>query len=125
MSDQAPVTGRQIHARFVASLLLVLGIFAVPSGGRADAKLDIPDASSLPEAWLVTYDPGDIYWQRFGHNAIWLRDPERGLDHAFNFGFFDFGQEDFLQRFVAGRRLYSSAAQTAARVCSQYQRENS
>lgn len=124
MSDQAPVTGRQIHARFVASWLLVLGIFAAPSAGRADAELDIPEASGLPEAWLVTYGPGDIYWQRFGHNAIWLRDPERGLDHAFNFGFFDFGQADFLQRFVAGRMLYFSAAQPSAREFSQYQREN-
>ncbi len=34
------------------------------------------------EIWLVTYGPGEIYWQRFGHNAIWIRDPGLGLDHA-------------------------------------------
>ena len=61
------------------------------------------------EAWLVTYGPGEIYWQRFGHNAIWLREPG-GLDHTFNFGFFDFEQESFLLRFVQGRMRYFAAA---------------
>ncbi len=61
------------------------------------------------EAWLVTYGPGEVYWQRFGHNAIWLREPG-GLDHTFNFGFFDFEQESFLLRFVQGRMRYFAAA---------------
>ncbi len=65
------------------------------------------------EAWLVTFGPGEIYWERFGHNAIWLREPAVGLDHTFNFGFFDFEQEDFFLRFLRGRMLYFSVAQPA------------
>ncbi|HSH26330.1 MAG TPA: hypothetical protein VK972_00950, partial [Wenzhouxiangella sp.] len=41
------------------------------------------------EAWLVTYGPGQEVWERFGHNAIWLRDAELGLDHVYSFGYFE------------------------------------
>ena len=74
--------------------------------------------------WLVTYGPGEIYWQRFGHNAIWVRDQQLGLDHAFNFGFFDFEQEDFFVRFLQGRMLYFSAARPAREEFSSYINEN-
>ena len=76
------------------------------------------------EAWLVTYGHGTAYWQRFGHNAIWIRDAELGLDHVFNFGFFDFEQENFLWNFLKGRLLYFSAAQAAQREFSQYIKDN-
>jgi hypothetical protein len=76
------------------------------------------------EVWLLTYGPGEIYWQRFGHNAIWIRDTGLGLDHVFNFGFFDFEQENFILRFLQGRLLYFSAAQPAQREFSYYIDEN-
>ncbi len=76
------------------------------------------------EVWLVTYGPGEIYWQRFGHNAIWIRDSDLGLDHVFNFGFFDFEQKNFFLRFLQGRLLYFSAAQPAQREFSSYIDEN-
>jgi hypothetical protein len=76
------------------------------------------------EAWLVTYGPGEIYWQRFGHNAIWIRDAGLGLDHVFNFGFFDFKQENFFVRFLQGRMLYFSAARPAREEFAEYIDEN-
>jgi hypothetical protein len=76
------------------------------------------------EIWLLTYGPGEIYWQRFGHNAIWVRDTDLGLDHVFNFGFFDFKQDKFFLRFLQGRLLYFSAGQPAQREFSSYIDEN-
>ena len=76
------------------------------------------------EAWLVTFGPGQVYWERFGHNAIWLREPAAGLDHTFNFGFFDFEQEDFFLRFMRGRMLYFSVAQPAVREFGFYREDN-
>lgn len=95
-------------------LLLSLACFSAP--GRAQT----PET----EVWLVTYGPGEIYWQRFGHNAIWIRDEGLGLDHVFNFGFFDFEQKGFLRHFVQGRLLYFSAAQPAQSEFAQYINEN-
>ena len=76
------------------------------------------------EVWLVTYGPGEIYWQRFGHNAIWIRDSGLGLDHVFNFGFFDFKQQDFILRFLQGRMLYFSAARPAREEFAGYINED-
>lgn len=76
------------------------------------------------EAWLVTYGPGEHYWERFGHNAIWIRDGGLGLDHVFNFGFFDFEQEDFFLRFLQGRMLYFSAARPAREEFAGYIDDN-
>ena len=82
----------------------------------------VPDDAA--EAWLVTYSPGEIYFERFGHNAIWLREPALGLDHTFNFGFFDFEQEDFFLRFMRGRMLYFSVAQPATAEFELYRQED-
>lgn len=104
--------------RLAGWLILVMSL-ALPLA--AAAQTGEPQAEgSTPEVWLVTYGPGQIYWQRFGHNAIWIRDPELGLDHTFNFGFFDFGQEDFFLRFLQGRMLYFSAAQPAREEFASY-----
>ena len=97
-------------------LLLAAPRLAAQSAGNA--------GEPAPEVWLVSYGPGEIYWQRFGHNAIWIRDPGLGLDHAFNFGFFDFGQEDFFLRFLQGRMLYFSAARPASEEFAAYIDEN-
>jgi hypothetical protein len=95
-------------------VLLYLLVLTWCQAGLANSPLDIPELSDDgAEAWLVTFGPGEIYWERFGHNAIWLREPEAGLDHTFNFGYFDFDQENFLLRFLRGRMLYFSLAQSA------------
>lgn len=106
-------------ARPLALLLtLLLWLFSWPAWAAEQS----PPADT--EVWLVTYGPGEIYWQRFGHNAIWVRDQQLALDHVFNFGFFDFGQEDFFLRFLQGRMLYFSAARPAREEFSAYINEN-
>lgn len=86
------------------------GIPAAPEDGR--------------EAWLVTFGPGPLYFESFGHNAIWLREPAIGLDHTFNFGNFAFEQQDFFLRFLRGRMQYFSLAQPAEMDFEIYQQEN-
>jgi len=86
---------------------------------------EIPEiADDGTEAWLVTFGPGEVYWERFGHNAIWLREPAAGIDHTFNFGYFDFEQEDFFLRFMRGRMLYFSVAQPAQLEFDFYRSQN-
>ena len=108
---------------------MTLGLFIVllawSQSGFAANDSAIPEISANDsEGWLVTFGPGEIYWERFGHNAIWLREPAAGIDHTFNFGFFDFDQEDFFLRFMRGRMLYFSVAQPAAKEFDHYQQEN-
>ena len=100
---------------------IILVALAWSTAGFATEVPEISDHGT--EAWLVTFGPGEVYWERFGHNAIWLREPAAGIDHTFNFGYFDFGQEDFILRFARGRMLYFSVAQPAAREFEFYRQQ--
>lgn len=62
------------------------------------------------EAWLVTYGPGAAVEERFGHNALWVRDEAAGIDRIYNFGFFDFDQPGFYADYAFGRMIYFAAA---------------
>lgn len=68
-------------------------------------------SAQAQEAWLVTYGPGQEVWERFGHNAIWLRDAEQGLDHVYSFGYFEMDRPGFVVDFARGiMRYFGSAA---------------
>lgn len=99
---------RMIH-RSLALLSLLLLIALVPvHAGVARA----PGANL--EVSLVTYGPGDTYWERFGHVAIELRDSVDGEAVSFNYGVFDFDESGFLLNFARGRMHYlMDAAPTA------------
>jgi hypothetical protein len=47
-----------------------------------------------------------------------------GIDHAFNFGYFDFEVKNFILNFVRGRMLYFSLAIPIDREFDQYRKEN-
>ena len=79
--------------RVLAGLLAVLGLAA---NQPASAQAPVPSVS------LVTYGPGQVYWERFGHNALVFRDPLSGRGTSYNYGMFDF-TTGFLAKFVAGR----------------------
>jgi hypothetical protein len=56
--------------------------------------------------YLLTFGWGDVVWERFGHNAIWIRDRAAGTDMTYNWGMFDFNQPHFIWRFVTGDTRY-------------------
>lgn len=58
-----------------------------------------------PVISLVTFAPGEVYWQRFGHNALLVREPS-GAQRLYNYGIFDFQQKNFFLNFARGRMLY-------------------
>jgi len=116
---------RRHRGRAVVLLLLCLFIFLWQKEALAGVGAEMPEIhDGEAQAWLVTFGPGQIYWERFGHNAIWLREPAAGIDYTFNFGFFDFDQKDFSLRFLQGRMLYFSVAQPAGQEFTFYQQEN-
>lgn len=99
-----------------AAALGALLLMAVPGTAPADDHLP-------PRISLLTFGPGAIYWQRFGHNALLVRDHGVGGGTVYNYGYFDFGQEHFLANFVYGRMDYRLAADTLSRTVAQYHRE--
>ncbi len=73
---------------------------------RRDAEEPPTEAASSLEIFLITIGPGREVWERFGHNAIWVRDTLRGIDRAYNYGMFSFEDPGFLGRFVRGEMQY-------------------
>jgi hypothetical protein len=69
---------------------------------------------------VITFGPGEEVWERFGHNALWIHDGQRGTDIAWNWGLFDFAQPDFLQRFLSGDTKYWMAGEDAYRMIGAY-----
>lgn len=78
-------------------------------------------AQDAPRISVLTFGPGEIYWQRFGHNAVLVRDNGRAL--VYNYGFFDWSQDNFLLNFARGEMTYFLAVDTLARTLAQYHHE--
>ncbi len=55
--------------------------------------------------YLLTIDAGDLIYERFGHNAIWIHDATNNTDLAYNWGMFSFGP-GFVTSFLQGRMMY-------------------
>jgi hypothetical protein len=104
---------------FALAALLLLAGGALRTGSRVDAGQ--PGASLSVS--LVTVGPGQIYWERFGHNAILIEDRDTGTTTLYNYGIFDFDQEGFLLNFLRGYMTYRIAAWPAAEDLPQYLRE--
>jgi hypothetical protein len=115
-------------------LTVVFGVLALST-----ASIESASAQSLPPyrptalppvrppeltVYLMTMGPGKRVWERFGHNAIWIHDPARGTDQAYNYGIFDFRQQNFLLRFVQGRMWYSMQGAPAQVYVEEYRRTN-
>jgi Domain of unknown function (DUF4105) len=69
---------------------------------------------------VMTMQPGGIFWERFGHNAIVVDDGERMT--SYNFGFFDPSEDGFALNFLRGRMYYLLAALPLEQDLSYYRR---
>lgn len=67
-------------------------------------------AQAAPRIGIATMQPGEIFFERFGHNAIVVDDSAAGISQgeplSYNFGFFDMGEAGFTGRFVKGDMRY-------------------
>ncbi|HWX66268.1 MAG TPA: DUF4105 domain-containing protein [Rhodanobacter sp.] len=84
-------------------LLLVLLMLVMLAPAHASVA-NAPGANI--EVSLITYGPGETYWERFGHDAIELRDSASGEAISFNYGVFDFNESNFFLNFARGRMHY-------------------
>jgi hypothetical protein len=102
--------GRCSPARGLVVSIAVSLLIAVGARGQEPPDLPSLAPSSEPGSELtifhVTMGPGDQVYEKFEHNALWVRDRERGTDYVYNYGMFDFEQPGYWGRFVRGDWLY-------------------
>ncbi|MGH7465468.1 MAG: DUF4105 domain-containing protein, partial [Longimicrobiales bacterium] len=95
------------------TLLFLFVWVSVPAAAPTHAQAPAREAGSELTVYLATMGQGDQVWEKFGHNAIWIRDALTGTTIAYNYGIFDFAQERFIPRLVKGRMLYSMGVSDA------------
>lgn len=98
-----PLDARGVLLR--AFILLLLATCAAPALAQQATWTPGQPGESL-EIALVTVGPGQIYWERFGHNAILVRDNASGEETLYNYGIFDFTEKNFFLNFMRGRMRY-------------------
>lgn len=110
-----------------ALLLAVLWLVSVLCGGvPLRAQLPAQTLDSTPGSELtisvITFGPGDVLFERFGHNALWVHDARNGADIAYNWGLYDFEQPAFIRRFLTGDTKYSMGGVDAKLMLDAYHR---
>ncbi|RUL62290.1 DUF4105 domain-containing protein [Dyella dinghuensis] len=91
--------------KLAGRLLLFLTLILCGASMPALAEVENAPGANL-EVSLITYGPGEIYWERFGHDAIELRDTVSGEEIDFNYGTFNFDEKNFFINFARGRMHY-------------------
>ncbi|MFC4262236.1 DUF4105 domain-containing protein [Ferruginibacter yonginensis] len=69
-------------------------------------KLAQAQDSSRIQISLLTCSPGDELYSTFGHSALRVIDSNSVTDHVYNYGTFNFDDEDFYLKFVKGQLKY-------------------
>jgi len=100
----------------VAMLLLLI---AVPAAAQEPAA-----PGTELTVYLATYGPGDQVWEKFGHNAIWIRDAMTRTTTSYNYGMFHFDQPGFVPRLMKGRMLYAMGVFDAEAELQGYMQRN-
>ncbi|MEO8959628.1 MAG: DUF4105 domain-containing protein, partial [Rudaea sp.] len=72
---------------------------------------------------LITYGPGETYWERFGHDAIEVRDSVSGESVDFNYGVFDFNESNFFLNFARGHMHYMMDAESSGPEQASYMQD--
>ncbi|MBD4439665.1 DUF4105 domain-containing protein [Xanthomonas citri pv. citri] len=90
---------------------------AVQGNASQEAALTVAPA---PRVGVVTMQPGEVFFERFGHDAIVVVDPRTQQPTSYNFGFFDPSEPDFVPRFARGDMMYYLVALPLEEDLSQY-----
>ncbi|PPU07574.1 DUF4105 domain-containing protein [Xanthomonas arboricola] len=93
--------------RWAVFCVLLLALLVTPAAvAQAATQAPAQAATSAPRVGVVTMQPGEVFFERFGHDAIVVVDPVSGQATSYNFGFFDPSEPDFVPRFARGEMMY-------------------
>ena len=104
------------------ALILLTMVCLVCTPRWAQATQTAPATESpadSPRIGVVTMAPGDVFFERFGHDALVVAEPGQP-PLSYNFGFFDPGEPDFIGNFARGKMMYWLVALPLAQDLQQY-----
>lgn len=68
--------------------------------------MKVEGISDSAKFYLVTCEPGDAVYARFGHSGLRVYDAENNIDEVFHWGLFSFDTPNFIGRFISGNTDY-------------------
>ena len=110
MLGGAPLPAPRVLCTAILLALAPVGLVGQEGGAIGEGPLVPGQRDSVKTAHLITIDPGDVVWEKFGHNALWIHDPAAETDVVYNWGIFDFEQADFFRRLLFGHMRYMVAS---------------
>jgi hypothetical protein len=88
---------------------LIVFLIAIGFSLSLHAQITLSDEAEIS---IITCGPGqEAVFTAFGHSAFRVHDPVNGINHAFNYGVFDFDQPNFYLNFARGHNYYKLAVQ--------------
>lgn len=100
----------------IFSLILLAGLFA------SAQKVNLSDEAEISILTLGPYQ--EELYSAFGHSAIHLYDPVRKIDWVYNYGVFDFDQDNFYWNFARGKMLYQLGLSKGKSFIYHYRQQN-
>ena len=104
----------------IISLVFFVLLTTNAKGQTADSIISNMDDV---EVSLLTCGPGNEVYSLFGHTAIRISQPSRGMDVVVNYGMFSFKQKYFIPRFVLGLTDYQMGITTFDDFKAEYEYE--
>jgi hypothetical protein len=101
----------------IYSLIFII-FFSV--SGKAQLP-QVPQLSEQSKAIMFTCEPGSELYAGFGHSALWISDPQNGIDRLYNYGTFDFNTPNFYTKFIRGKLNYMLSVTNINNFLYEYQ----
>ena len=109
-----PIT-RSYLPTWLFPLVLLFIVTSVATAAPSDPLIQPQTPSIKAQVFLVTVGPGQLVWERFGHNGLWIRDPSRGINRIYHWGLFNFQSRNFWPKFLKGYMDYSIGSEHPGR----------
>ena len=103
-------------------LLPVIALLLLNQPTHAQSQL--PRLGESSKISLLTCGSGGELYSVFGHSALWVYDPVRGIDRIYNYGTFDFDTPNFYIRFIEGNLEYKLSINQFSYFFEEYVQEN-
>ena len=122
-----PASKRFGRPLLLAALALLLALAGVAHGQATVIPVAAPAQATVtplaPRIGVITMEPGEEFWERFGHDAIVVVDSATGESVSYNFGFFDMSEPGFVGNFIRGYMQYYLVALPTDADLSSYRDE--
>ena len=93
-------------------LALLLMLLTCSMSGMAQEEQPVPQRQlDSIEVSLLTCTPGPVAYSMYGHSALRVHNFTENLDLVFNYGVFDYNEDNFVFKFVKGETDYILGAE--------------